>query len=139
MTDKKKFLSAADILAGGDNPFREVVIPALTVDGEAGVLRLKPLTARSVLAFGTKMKDVVGSDFGVEQLDAMLTLISESIVDGDGARLFTRDEVEKLQEVNFTVFTALSNAVVAGIKQAQSDGAEGKGSGEASGSASPTN
>lgn len=100
-------LTAADILAGGEEPYRELEIPELKKGGAPGILYLKPLSAGDMLDLAAA-EDLAP----VERRNQMLQLIAKTVVDPDtGQRVFTVDQVDELRTISAKLFTRLMTAI----------------------------
>ena len=110
-----KALTAADLLRGGDNPYRKVEIPELTKDGDTGHVYVKDLPAGDVLVF-TEMPE------GPERNEGMMFLIAKALVDEDGNPLFTsEEEVREIKNVSMNVFNRLAQEVT-GVRAEATEG-----------------
>ena len=106
-------LSAAALFAAGTPVAVPVEIPEVEINGKPGVLFIRALSARDVL-------DFAGSEATTPdaQQAAMIKIITKAVVNQDGTPMFASEEdVEKLRDLRFKVFTAIVAAVneVAGL------------------------
>lgn len=150
-SDEGRLLTADDIILGGEgNLPQRLELESVIKDGRPGVVWLQQPPAKDVIAFGLAPK--------AERVAAMAPLLGKSVVNRDGTRMFSDEKARQLQDINISVFTELSvavtemmneiNAAAGGEEEIEGEegevkeGAEdelGEASGEATGSASPTN
>jgi hypothetical protein len=129
----KVALSFRDIMGGGDNPYKEIEVPGITMDGKPGVVYLKHPSAGDILRFADNASDTVDQ---AKNNEAMLDMITKCIVDKSGSPLLSsKDEVKQLPLPVFTCFVTAINSL-SGAAQKE---ALGKGSEEVVGGSSPTN
>lgn len=134
--DEAQLLTASEILLGGEEGLKRIELESVKKNGKPGVVWLKPLPAREILAFSNVPKE--------EQLEAMIPMIASAIVNKDGSAKFTKEETEQMAFISINVFTELSLAVT-GMVKGLSKGDEnaldeaGKDSGGTTSSGSPTN
>lgn len=97
------FLSADDLMQGGDNPYYRVEIPEIVKDGAPGVLYLIPPSARDLFSINT-LRAKVNADESLSPADRSQAinrrigeLIAASVVDPEtGDPIFTPDNVDLL-------------------------------------------
>lgn len=105
--DKKRLLSAARFLGGGD--LIPVEIPEITdEDGNASIVLLKQPSAARILGWQAKVKE------SPEEGNAMMCqLIGECVVSEDGSRLFNAEQAAGLGEsMGIATFTRIANALM---------------------------
>lgn len=133
-------LSAEDIFLGGDDPFREVVLPEISKNGRPGVVYMRQLTAREVLRFSEATDQDVREKMQYE-------LIAKSMVTKDGVRIIADDQAHRLESMPSGAFMRLFNVTMSlmGIEigadatlKLKGTTPEGNASGEAVPDASPT-
>lgn len=149
-TDEGRLLNADDIILGGEgNLPQRMELKSVVKDGRPGVVWLLQPPAKDVIMFSQAPPE--------GRVAAMVQLLAKSVVNRDGTRMFTDEKARQLSDINTSVFTELSTAVTemmneinaaAGGEEQEAEGKEGKvkeedelgeASGEATGSASPTN
>lgn len=139
MTEKnmrKKALTAAQILSGGDDSLQELEVPEWAQGEEVGVVYLAEPKAGDVLEFAAKQElknDDKTSD--VDMSEELVRLISKCVVDETGARIFDEEKAMELRNVSISVFNRFAGAVTAMADKATQGGNESSG---VDGSASPT-
>lgn len=129
--DSGRLLSAKDILRGGDEPFKTIEVKTLRKGGQPGIIILRPLPARDVIAF-TQLPDD-------EKFAGMIPLLAKAIVDENGEGLFSENEVKELSELRVDAFTEISTAITEMMGGVTAEKDAGEGSSGAPGSASHTN
>jgi len=106
-------LSAETLFANGTPVAVPMEIAEIEINGKPGVLFIRSLSALDVIDFAG-----VETKTPQEQHDAMVKIITKSVVNEDGTPMFSSEaDVEKLRNLRFKVFTAISSAVndVAGL------------------------
>ena len=123
-------LSAADILRGGDQPYKRIELP-IQKNGKPGIIYLRHLTAGEVLDFQAGDED--------QRQEALLELMPAACVDESGKRIFEGFTKEQLRSMPIAVFSAISGAVteMAGLTK-PSASAEGNASAATQDTASRT-
>lgn len=129
-------LTAQEILLGGEEGFKRIELQSVLKNGKPGVVWIRPLPAREVLAFVGVPKE--------KQLEAMAPLIGKAVVHEDGSPMFTTEELKQLVDISISVFTELSTVVTAqmkGLTEGTKDVEDemGEASGGTTSSDSPTN
>lgn len=104
-SDEERVLTAEEILAGGDEPFKRVEIPELPKGGEPGVVFLRSVSAGEVL-------DFIQIPEGKKQNDALIRLIADVVVSKDGEPLFSETEAEDIRRISIGAFNRIQNAVL---------------------------
>jgi hypothetical protein len=117
-----QFLSAEEIISGG-RELRVLEVPELPKNGKPGIIHLRHLSAGDVLEF----TEYAGSNEG----EAMMLLISKSVVTPDGKPLFMKAQTGRLREISVDAFKRISAAVAEMTGIAPEEGAEGNALGEA--------
>lgn len=103
----KTVLSFQAIIAGGDNPYKELEIPEIQVNGQPGVVYLKHPSAGYILDFAEERSKADKDDPKNNQ--AMLEMISMCVVDAQGNAIFA--SAEEVRKVPLPVFSRLMTAV----------------------------
>lgn len=96
-------LSAAQLFSAGTPIAVRTEIPEV-----GGAILVKAMSARDILSFIGSKK----SESPEEQQAAIIALIQKTVVNPDGSPMFpSEDDVEKLKNLRFPVFTAIAQAV----------------------------
>jgi hypothetical protein len=98
------FLSADDIIRGGENPYRQVVVPELKKNGSSGVIVYKPIPAITLLSIWEEGLS------GKDQVTKTANMLSDLLVNPDGSQMFTEGQ---LLNASTDTLTAILNAMVA--------------------------
>lgn len=112
MTDQTNFLTAEEILAGGEERYKVVTLKTIKKGGEPALVRVRPLSARAVVTLGNKMKSLAQGEVTNERVEDMAGMIHECIVDENGERLFTKDNAKRLSETRFDAFMELAQVAM---------------------------
>lgn len=111
--DESRFLTADDILGGGEESITPFEVPEIRKGGKPGVLFMRPVSAGQVIMFlGMKGKGEV------EQNKAIINLMVDCIVRPDGEPMFTQESAEKLAAVSWPAFSRISNHIMAVFSEA---------------------
>lgn len=133
---KKKALTAAQILSGGDDAIRELEVPEWSQGDEVGVVYLADPKAGDVLEFAAKQELKKNDPLAdVDTTADLCTLIAKCIVDEKGERIFDESTAMDLKNASIRLFNRFASAVT---ELAEEAAAEGNESSEATDSASPT-
>jgi hypothetical protein len=111
------FLSAADIIRGGDEAIRTATVEKIAKDGRPGIIYYKPIPASTVMDL-MELEDNKGgtSRAGVER---MLGVVAEALVTPDGQPLVTTDDLEA---ASMETITAIVAAITEGSRVRQGNG-----------------
>lgn len=121
--DAGRALSAADLLRGNED-WTAVEIPELPVNGQPGVVFMRPPSVGAILRFMKIPEE--------DRMSGTFDLISEVIIDANGNRMFaTPEEVESVQKLDMRVYTRLSRVATNLANTSFIAGEEGNDSGEA--------
>lgn len=100
--EKKKLLTAEQILAADDISFIEMDIPQW-----GGTVRFRALSAAEAIKFGNPDE---GDE--VAKQTSIIRIFALSAVDEDGNRLFTEAEIRLLMKKNWAVFTRVQDRLM---------------------------
>lgn len=101
LVEKKGFLSAADILKAEDLDYKEVEVPEW-----GGTIRLRAMSAVDSLIF------LVAMEGENKKKQANTRLVAMSVVDENGNKVFTENQLSALEGKNVRVINRLAEEVL---------------------------
>ncbi len=136
--------TAADLLRGGDDALKPLLVDHMIVGGAPAVVYLRELSAKSVMDFAQANRKTRKNQSDTAGMIGMFALVQECVCNQDGEVLFAK--ADELHGLPMGVFQQLSTAVTDAMADAnQQDESEGDeepagkvGSGETAPAASPT-